>query len=350
VCGLAPTYETLVIARAVTGLFGGVVGAAVMAIIGDVFADYRRGTAMGAVMSSFAVASIVGVPLGLMLAENFGTGAPFVALAIVSALVWVGTFFVMPSFRGHLAKGHPPASMWGLAAEPNHLLAFSFTVFLVLGSFRVVPYLADSLVANAGQKMSNMKYVYLVAGGFTLFSTNLVGRLADRYGKLRVFRITGTAAIATILIMTNLPPVALWVDPGHNVTHGGDVGPNGARDGAGDRERGAAGARRLPELECRGAIGGNGPGQRDRGPPDRSNRRRPARRLSRRRPDRGRLGAGELAARWGAALGRDGCRARPGEGGGGGCGGRRMSQIASTQIRRAAVFTRFRGPNSYNDS
>jgi predicted MFS family arabinose efflux permease len=211
VCGLAPTYETLVIARAVTGLFGGVVGAAVMAIIGDVFADYRRGTAMGAVMSSFAVASIVGVPLGLMLAENFGTGAPFVALAIVSALVWAGTFFVMPSFRGHLAKGHPPASMWGLAAEPNHLLAFSFTVFLVLGSFCVVPYLADSLVANAGQKMSNMKYVYLVAGGFTLFSTNLVGRLADRYGKLRVFRITGTAAIATILIMTNLPPVPLWV-------------------------------------------------------------------------------------------------------------------------------------------
>jgi len=210
-CGLAPTYETLVIARAVTGLFGGVVGASVMAIIGDVFADYRRGTAMGAVMSAFAFASIVGVPLGLVLAENFGTGAPFIALALLSVLIWIGNVVVMPPLREHLSKGHPPTSLWRLAAEPNHLVAYAFTVFLVLGSFCVVPYLADSMVANAGQRIENMKYVYLVAGLFTLVSTNVVGRVADRYGKLRVFRITGLAAIVTILLVTNLPPIPLWM-------------------------------------------------------------------------------------------------------------------------------------------
>lgn len=210
-CGLAPTYELLVAARAVTGLFGGVAGAAVMAIIGDVFADYRRGTAMGAVMSSFAVASIVGIPLGLLLAENFGTGAPFIALAIMSALVWCGTFYVMPSLRGHLANGHPPATLWKLFVEPNHLLAYLFTTALVLGSFSVVPYIADSMVANAGQKIENMKYVYLVAGLFTLVSTNVVGRLSDRYGKKFMFRVMGLSAIVTVLILTNLPPVPLWV-------------------------------------------------------------------------------------------------------------------------------------------
>jgi predicted MFS family arabinose efflux permease len=210
-CGLAPTYGLLVAARALAGLFGGVVGSAVMAIIGDVFHDYRRATAMGAVMSAFAVASIVGVPIGLLLAENFGTGAPFIALAVVSAVVWTGNYFVMPSLREHLSKGHPPTSMWQLAAEPNHLIAFVFTAFLVMGSFTVIPFLADSLVANAGQRIENMKYVYLVAGGFTLITTNVIGRLADRHGKLRVFRIAASAAIVTILIVTNLPPVPLWV-------------------------------------------------------------------------------------------------------------------------------------------
>jgi predicted MFS family arabinose efflux permease len=210
-CGLAPTYELLVAARAVAGLFGGVVGAAVYAIIGDVFADYRRGTATGVVMSSFAVASIVGVPVGLLLAEHFGTGAPFVALAILSAAVWVGNLFVMPPLREHLAKGHPHASMWQLAAEPNHLLAYAFSVALVLGSFTVVPYIADSMVANSGQKTENLKYVYLIAGGLTLFSTNLAGRFADRYGKRTVFRVAASAAIIAALVITNLPPVPLWV-------------------------------------------------------------------------------------------------------------------------------------------
>jgi predicted MFS family arabinose efflux permease len=210
-CGLAPTYETLVGARALAGLFGGVVGSAVYAIVGDVFADYRRGTATGVIMSAFAVASIVGVPIGLMLAEAFGTGAPFIALAAAAALVWVGNFFVLPALRDHLAHGHPPASLLRLAVEPNHLLAYAFSISLVFGSFTIVPFLADSLVANAGQRVVDLKYVYLVAGLATLVSMNVIGRWADRTGKLRVFRIMGTLAIATALWVTNLPPVALWV-------------------------------------------------------------------------------------------------------------------------------------------
>ena len=210
-CGLAPSYELLVAARALAGLFGGVVGSAVYAIVGDVFADYRRGTATGVIMSAFAVASIVGVPTGLILAEAFGTGAPFVALAGLSAVVWAGSFFVMPPLRGHLAHGHPPASLWRLAAEPSHLLAYAFSVALVLGSFTVVPFLADSLVANAGQPKEHLKYVYLVAGLATLVSMNVIGRWADRAGKLRVFRIMATLSIGTALVLTNLPPVPLWV-------------------------------------------------------------------------------------------------------------------------------------------
>jgi predicted MFS family arabinose efflux permease len=210
-CGLAPTYEALVAARALAGLFGGVVGSAVYAIVGDVFADYRRGTATGVIMSSFAIASIVGVPIGLMLAEAFGTGAPFIALAGAAALVWVGNFFVLPPLREHLAHGHPPASLVRLALEPNHLLAFAFSVSLVFGSFTIVPFLADSLVANAGQQKTDLKYVYVVAGLATLVSMNVIGRWADRAGKLLVFRIMGAAAVVNALYVTNLAPVPLWV-------------------------------------------------------------------------------------------------------------------------------------------
>ena len=70
-CALAPTYRLLVAARAIAGAFGGVTGAVILAIVGDVIPEYRRGEAMGMVMSAFSVASIFGVPLGLVLGVRF---------------------------------------------------------------------------------------------------------------------------------------------------------------------------------------------------------------------------------------------------------------------------------------
>lgn len=208
-CGLTPDYELLVAARAVAGVFGGVVGVAVFAIIGDVFADYRRGTAMGVVMSSFAVATIVGVPLGLGIAEEFGTLTPFIALAGLSALVWTAAALVLPNLPGHPER--KASSLRALATEPSHILAYLFTISLVLGSFTVVPYIADSMVSNAGQKRVNVKYVYLVAGVFTFVGMNVIGRLSDRYGKRLMFRVMGLLAIGSALVLTNLPVVPLWV-------------------------------------------------------------------------------------------------------------------------------------------
>src|SRR6185369_9565133 len=78
-CALANSYYVLVAARAVAGAFGGVAGALILAIIGDVIPENRRGAAMGLVMSSFSVASICGVPLGLLLATHLNWHVPFFA-------------------------------------------------------------------------------------------------------------------------------------------------------------------------------------------------------------------------------------------------------------------------------
>ena len=208
-CGLTGEYALLVACRALAGVFGGVVGVSVLTIVGDVFADYRRGTATGVVMSSFAVATIVGVPLGLGIAEEFGTLTPFVALAGLSAVVWLAAAFVMPALPGHPERR--ASSLVALATEPSHILAYLFTIALVLGSFTVVPYIAVSMVRNAGQKLEHVKYVYLVAGLFTFVSMNVIGRMSDRYGKKMMFRVMGALAILSALAITNLPVVSVWV-------------------------------------------------------------------------------------------------------------------------------------------
>ena len=132
-CALAPTYPMLVAARAVAGAFGGVTGALVLSIVGDVIPEEHRGEAMGLVMSSFSVASIIGVPLGLWLAAKFSWHVPFFVIAAVCVPILLAVWLRVPSLRGHLRHGrgqHPAARLWAVLLEPNHQMAFVFMAAL----------------------------------------------------------------------------------------------------------------------------------------------------------------------------------------------------------------------------
>lgn len=211
-CALAPTYPLLVAARAVAGAFGGVTGAVILAIVGDVIPENRRGAAMGLVMSAFSVASIFGVPLGLVLASTFTWHVPFYAIAGICAPILVAVYRCVPALRGHLEEGrgqHPAARMLAVLLEPNHQMAFVFMAVLTCAGFVIFPTLATYMVYNVGLTEKQLPFIYLTGGLCTLFSMNLIGRWADRAGKLRVFTYMSIAAAVPVLALTNLPRVPL---------------------------------------------------------------------------------------------------------------------------------------------
>ena len=211
-CALAPTYHLLVLGRVVAGAFGGVVGALVLAIVGDVIPHERRGAAMGMVMSSFSAASILGVPLGLFLATHVNWHVPFFALAGLSGLLVLVTGWTMPSLTGHMTHGrdqHPVARILEVMAQRDHQLAFLFMAVLTGTSFLVFPEIANYMVSNVGLREDQLLWIYLVGGSFTIFSMNLIGRWADRSGKRRVFTIMSMLAVIPLLTVTNLPRVPL---------------------------------------------------------------------------------------------------------------------------------------------
>lgn len=212
-CGLAPGYELLLLSRTLAGVFGGVAAVSILAVIGDVFPPQKRGRASGAVMSAFAVASIAGLPLGLLLAEWFGRGAPFVALAALSGLVWVLGWFRLPHVRGHLAaeRASHLAEFAAVVREPAHLWAFAFSFFLVLGTFTVASFIGPYLTATNGWSEKDLAVIYLTAGALTLVGMNVVGRLADRLPRLPLFRVLALLALVMAVAVSNLPPGPLWV-------------------------------------------------------------------------------------------------------------------------------------------
>jgi predicted MFS family arabinose efflux permease len=207
-CGIAPNYELLLAARTVAGAFGGVAAATVLAIVGDAFADKRRGTAMGVIMSAFSVASIVGVPVGLMLATYYESWhAPFFALGAVSLGFLVMAAFALPPLRGHLGgRSHPSfRETWQVLVEPNHVRAFLLMLSLVVSSFTVVPFIATYLQYNVGIQKTEVPFVYLVGGLTTLFTLRYIGIWSDLSGKLFVFRILALLTLVPLLALTNLP-------------------------------------------------------------------------------------------------------------------------------------------------
>jgi predicted MFS family arabinose efflux permease len=211
-CGLAPDYWQLVFARVLAGACGGLTASSVMAVVGDVIPNQRRGRAIGVLTSAFAVASVIGLPSGLYLAELFGRGAPFLAIAGVSAAVWVVAAVRLPSLTAHRQAGrvNPLAQFAAVVRRPNHLKAFAFMLTLVLGTFTIIPFLAPYLQANCGRGAGDVRLVYAVAGVCTLVMMNLIGWLTDRVGQRPVFVATASAAIVMTLVLTNLPPVGVW--------------------------------------------------------------------------------------------------------------------------------------------
>jgi predicted MFS family arabinose efflux permease len=208
-CALAPSYQTLVLARIVTGAFGGIIGGLSMAIIGDVFPDERRGRATGALMTGFALASVVGVPIGIYIGNNFGWHMPFIALAVGGSPALFLAPFALPRLDAHVGESHahPLRSIVETFTHANHLSAFAVIVMLMLGSFTVFPYLSIFLVNNVGMTNDQLEYLYIAGGALSLFSAPVIGRLADQYGKLRIYRIIIPISVVLLVVITNLPRV-----------------------------------------------------------------------------------------------------------------------------------------------
>jgi predicted MFS family arabinose efflux permease len=209
-CAIAPGYWTLTLARTVAGAFGGIGGAFILVIIGDAFPEIRRGRATGVVMTAFSIASIAGLPAGIMLGNRFGVRTPFGFLGLFGLVIWLVAFRVLPPMRGHLGRRRESAAeTLAMLRKPAHLRAYAFMIMLVLGSFTIAPHLSDFLVHNVGRDKDDLAYVYLCGGLLTFVTLPLVGRWADRIGKLRVFRLMAGCTLVTILVLTNLPAASL---------------------------------------------------------------------------------------------------------------------------------------------
>ncbi|MDB6115519.1 MAG: pbuE [Lacunisphaera sp.] len=211
-CGLATNAHTLLIARAIGGGFGGISGSLCLAIVSDLVPPERRAAGLGIVMTAFAVAAAVGVPVGLQLAHLWGWRMPFLIVAGVGAIVWCIVYRVVPPVRGHLQSGANKGQAFReLLRDANAGRGILFMAVMVLGHFSIIPLLSPHLVGDVALPEKYLFLVYFIGGVVSVFTAPKVGKLADRYGRHRLFAIMVLVACGVILAIANAGPLPVWV-------------------------------------------------------------------------------------------------------------------------------------------
>ena len=212
-CALSSSYMMLLMARIVTGLFGGVIGSVSLAIVTDLFVIHQRGRVMGFIQMAFATSQILGIPVGLYFANNWGWHSAFIMIAVLGVLILIAIITQMQPIVKHLevqSDKSPFLHLWHTLSNKQYQIGFASIAFLSVGGFMLQPFGSAFLVNNIKISHLELPMVFFFTGLSVLFIMPLVGKLSDKISKFKLFAAGSILSIIMILIYTNLNPIPLW--------------------------------------------------------------------------------------------------------------------------------------------
>jgi predicted MFS family arabinose efflux permease len=211
-CALATSYPLLLLARVVTGLFGGVIGAVAAAIVTDLFPLEMRGRVMGIISTAFAASQVLGLPAGLYLTRYWDWHAPFFAIVAVGIPAGLVIMLFMRPVVGHLALTQEHSPLMHLIhtiTEPRYRRAFLLVMLLPTGGYMLMPFGTAYIVNNVGLAFTVLPLIYLVTGVSTIFVGPLVGKASDSFGKFPMFCVGSLITLIMVPIWTQIGRVPL---------------------------------------------------------------------------------------------------------------------------------------------
>ena len=213
-CGLANDFHSLLIARIVTGVFAGVVGSASFAIITDLFPIQMRGRVMGFVQMAFAGSQVLGIPIGIKLANAWGWHSTFLMIVGFGLLLGIVIVLYLKPVTEHLKlklDRNPLQHLLHTLTNKQYLVGFLGTMLLATGGFMLMPFASTFNTNNLGISQEDLPLIFLITGCSSLITMPLIGKLSDKIDKYIVFCIGTVISMVMIGIYTHLGPTSLTV-------------------------------------------------------------------------------------------------------------------------------------------
>jgi predicted MFS family arabinose efflux permease len=205
----APGYDSLIIARIVTGLAHGVFFSIGSTIATSLVSKEKAASAIAIMFTGLTVALVTGVPLGTFIGQHFGWRETFLAVSALGVIAFIGSLIFVPKNIHHSA----PASILQqlqVLKQPRLLLVYAMTAVGYGGSFIAFTYLAPILQEVSGFAPSTVGLVLLVYGVSVAIGNIRGGRLADRMGPVDALKII-FLALAAVLVLLTFTAASPWL-------------------------------------------------------------------------------------------------------------------------------------------
>ncbi|MGM8225248.1 MFS transporter [Cellvibrio sp. ARAG 10.3] len=204
----APGYETLVLARVLTGLAHGVFFSIGSTIATNLVSKDKEASAIALMFSGLTLALVTGVPLGTFIGQELGWRATFLVVALLGVVALIGSAILVPKNL----QQTPANSLWSqlqVLTEPRLLLVFAMTAVGYGGSFIAFTYLAPVLQQVTGFAPGAIGLIMLVYGVSVVVGNIWGGKLADRKGPVPALSLIfiGLAAVLAVFSFTAQSPV-----------------------------------------------------------------------------------------------------------------------------------------------
>ena len=212
-CGVANSYYMLLVARIVTGIFGGVIGAISLAIIADLFTLQQRGRVMGMVQMAFAGSQILGIPFGIFLSNHWGWHSAFLMIVVLALSIYIAILIKLKPVNEHLKiKSDKNAflHLWHTVSNKQYQTGFLATAFLAIGGFMLMPFSSAFLINNVHITQSQLPLVFMFTGISSIIVMPLIGKLSDKVDKFKLFAFGSVLATVMVLVYTNLIVIPVW--------------------------------------------------------------------------------------------------------------------------------------------
>ncbi|TXH96073.1 MAG: MFS transporter [Pseudorhodobacter sp.] len=201
----APGYESLIVARILTGLAHGVFFSVGSTIATGLVAKEKAASAIAIMFSGLTVALVTGVPLGTWIGQVFGWRAPFLVVSLLGLVAMVGSMLLVP---GNLPKGAASSVREQLSVLTRKplLLVYAKTALGYGGAFTAFTFLAPILQQVSGFSAGAVSLILLVYGVSVAVGNIWGGKLADRMGPLPALKLLFAGLALVLLVLTFTAP------------------------------------------------------------------------------------------------------------------------------------------------
>ncbi|NMR25693.1 MFS transporter [Pseudoalteromonas sp. NEC-BIFX-2020_015] len=197
----APSYETLIAARVLTGLAHGVFFSIGSMMATSLVSKEKQASAIAIMFTGLTVALVTGVPLGTWVGQVFGWRSTFLMVSLLGLIALIGSAILVPNTLDQVIPTKVKDQLQVLL-KPRLLLAYTMTILGYGGTFTAFTFLAPILQQHAGFAASFVGFIMLGYGVSVAVGNVWGGKLADKYGPIKALKVLFLGLSITLLALT----------------------------------------------------------------------------------------------------------------------------------------------------